>query len=448
MFKTLFIKLQNSKISVLGGFVYGGKNSRISDSSGQSLIEILIALAIGALMIGAASIGVAFMLRSTSTNQNLQSASGFMQEIVNKTRSFAGASWHDLYGLTKGADTHYFLSPSSTVLFAVEGKQGGFDNDVGSGLLGKWGFDEATGTIVYDETGSNNNGTMYDNPTRATSTCETGYCLDFNGNSYVKMLSSGNFLFSGDFTISFWENASGSARQHAFSLGNSAFSNNLDFDFNDTAGVSAYWNGSGSNNIQAGATGDYTDAKWHHILLTRNSSTLDLFIDGVSVGTSTYAGDIGTAGDTLTIGKLNSSSSYYWSGSIDEVRVYGRSLSSDEVYQLYNSRPFSRYFSVEDVCRTNDASSTISGVAPCGSGSFQDPSTEKITVTVEWISNGSTASTQTSDYITRWKNDVFEQTDWSGASGSDGPYTEPESVFSTSSNVDTNTQGTIRIHNL
>lgn len=415
---------------------------------GQSLIEILIALAIGALMIGAASIGVAFMLRSTSTNQNLQTASGFMQELVNKTHSFSESSWQNIYGLTKGTSTQYYLAPSSTLLFAVQGKEGELDNDVVSGMVGKWGLDEATGTYAYDGTGNNYTGTLYNAPTHATSTCEVGNCLSFDGSTqYVDMPGFSGMTAFARGTLAFWVYPTRWSNYDNMAGFQSAATNVNAIRIENSSGKvrAIFGNASGSYTDVLSKDTLTTDA-WHHVALTWDSasSTATLYLDG-SVGTSTIT-TWPSSYATFRIG--NAYLGRYFQGRMDDVRVYNRELSADEVHQINNSNPFSRYFSVEDVCRTNDASSTITGVAPCGSGSFQDPSTEKVTTVVEWPTRGSTASTQVFDYVTRWKNDVFEQTDWSGGSGSSGAYTEPGSVFSSSSNVDTGTQGTIRIHNL
>lgn len=97
-------------------------------------------------------------------------------------------------------------------------------------------------------------------------------------------------------------------------------------------------------------------------------------------------------------------------------------------------------FSVENVSR--DASDNI-----VTSGGTNDPSTQKITATVEWPAGGGTPKFQVFDYLTRWKNRVFNQNDWSGGSGQEGPLTEPNNRFASStSNIDTtSTLGVIKL---
>lgn len=84
---------------------------------------------------------------------------------------------------------------------------------------------------------------------------------------------------------------------------------------------------------------------------------------------------------------------------------------------------YARYFYVDDVWR-NLASDEI-----VASGGVSDPSTKKITIEYSW-QNGSGNITS---YITRRKNFVFHQTDWSGGPGQDGPITSPNFRFAASS---------------
>lgn len=426
----------------------GGKNSRAFSSSGQSLIEILIALAIGALIIGAATIGISFMLRSTSTNQNLQSAEGFMSDMVSKVRSYGGASWENIYGLTKGLSTTYYLAPSSTALFAVQGREGLFDNDVTNGLVGEWGFDEATGTVAYDMTGNNDNGTLVNVPTRATSTCEAGNCMSFYATSsnYISIPSTStlNFTTNGTFSISLWVDPSTlfSSWRRGIIMQENYLTSGFRLGFSN-GGAPMFWTTQSGGTLQLTSPQLLALNQWNYLVVTYNNQQAVLYLNGTQVASST--GTYVAGSNSVRIGAAVSE---YFSGLLDDVRYYNRALSATEVAQLYSGHPFTRYFSVEDACRTNDASSTISGTVPCPSGSLVDPSTEKITTTVTWPTSGNLGSIETEDYITRWQNDVFSQDNWSGGGGYDGPYTTPGTTFSSSSNVDTGTQGEIRIHGL
>jgi len=110
---------------------------------------------------------------------------------------------------------------------------------------------------------------------------------------------------------------------------------------------------------------------------------------------------------------------------------------------------YALFFSIENVCRSDDSSSTITGTAPCVSGSSDDPSTQKITSYAQWQAGGKTTQVTIFNYLTRWKNKVFKQTDWSGGGSQDGPITLENNKFSSSTNIDySTTTGAIRIQGL
>ncbi len=82
---------------------------------------------------------------------------------------------------------------------------------------------------------------------------------------------------------------------------------------------------------------------------------------------------------------------------------------------------YNRSFAIQNVCRLDDATRAITGItdsdgstATCvTSGGSHDPSTQKITVTVSWPEADPIVS---AEYITRWRNKVCVQSDWTGQS--------------------------------
>ncbi len=79
-------------------------------------------------------------------------------------------------------------------------------------------------------------------------------------------------------------------------------------------------------------------ACWQHLVLVRDNTRLRLFINGRAVGSATTADriDVDNSGDLL----LGSSTclsvgEQSFTGLLDEVRIYGRALSTEEVGELY-----------------------------------------------------------------------------------------------------------------
>mgnify|MGYP001611742244 CR=1 FL=1 len=118
----------------------------------------------------------------------------------------------------------------------------------------------------------------------------------------------------------------------------------------------------------------------------------------------------------------------------------GLAIASGTESSTIENITYTRYFTVENIRR--DASDNIveSG------GTWDDPSTQKITAVVQWPSGGQTREIAISEYFTRWRNKIFRQTDWSGGPGQTSTLAEPDNKFASSSNIDyTSSSGAIII---
>ncbi|MBI3045982.1 MAG: 6-bladed beta-propeller [Candidatus Harrisonbacteria bacterium] len=104
-----------------------------------------------------------------------------------------------------------------------------------------------------------------------------------------------------------------------------------------------------------------------------------------------------------------------------------------------NNNVYTVYFYIENVSR--NASGNIESVY---NALNDDPSTQKITGAASWSISGSSPIVTSEVYLTRWPNEVFRQTDWSGGAGQEGPITSVNNKFTSQTNVDfTTTSGSI-----
>jgi hypothetical protein len=97
-------------------------------------------------------------------------------------------------------------------------------------------------------------------------------------------------------------------------------------------------NDAGTNPYPTPSASISNGSAWHFLAGVRKTSApyLELYVDGVSVGTSdTNASGAITTDDSL-VGVNRASLSNYFSGSMDDVRIYNRALSADEIKRLYN----------------------------------------------------------------------------------------------------------------
>jgi hypothetical protein len=102
---------------------------------------------------------------------------------------------------------------------------------------------------------------------------------------------------------------------------------------------------------------------------------------------------------------------------------------------------YARSFTVENVNRDANGNIADSGT--------DDPSTQKITVTTSFNIGGEPITVSFIKYLSRHRNLIFRQTDWSGGPGEEGPLTVPNNRFATSTNIDsTSMPGAIKIQGL
>jgi hypothetical protein len=79
------------------------------------------------------------------------------------------------------------------------------------------------------------------------------------------------------------------------------------------------------------------DGDWHMIVGTYDTSGLQLYIDGEPKATDDTFGTYTASYWSMNIGRMEQGDRYYFDGAVDEVRIYERALSADEVQQLYCS---------------------------------------------------------------------------------------------------------------
>jgi hypothetical protein len=107
-----------------------------------------------------------------------------------------------------------------------------------------------------------------------------------------------------------------------------------------TGMVSTYFHINGGYQLVNLSMGSINENAWYHLAATFNGSNISIYLDGVLRNSTTVSpGTISTIAYNLTIG-ANSGATYieFFNGSIDDVRVFNRSLSSQQVLALYNNR--------------------------------------------------------------------------------------------------------------
>jgi hypothetical protein len=120
---------------------------------------------------------------------------------------------------------------------------------------------------------------------------------------------------------------------------------NIVDDFGTSMGAGKVLFGTGKNtpstDLTITSSITYNDNVWHHMIATRVRSTglLTLYMDGQQVATGTSGVQSLTTATNMRIGAIQINNNFF-SGSIANVQVYNRALSSSEVLQNYNAKKF------------------------------------------------------------------------------------------------------------
>lgn len=225
-------------------------------------------------------------------------------------------------------------------------------------LIGNWRFDEGSGFIAADSSGNGNNLNL----TGATwATGKVNSALDFKtGGVSVPGFTT---LSGHDITISAWVNwQKGDTTQwagDAFAAVGSTNNNqhlylrSLRYDGGDSI-----WNfvGDNGNKIWVGADNNYNDIwwssnaaintnEWHHVsvVYSNSNNTIKIYIDGVLDRSVTLDASLNLTND-FYVGTDGWGSSFY--GLIDELSLYNKALSAQEITDMYNNQNSEQQFSV------------------------------------------------------------------------------------------------------
>jgi hypothetical protein len=201
------------------------------------------------------------------------------------------------------------------------------------GMVGYWKLDEASGVAAADSSGSGANGTVNGTPTWSYGRIQNG--LKFDGNTSVGI--TGLFGKPRNVTIAAWAKLTAADTNGAevISLGDS-FAIRLD----DSGTAKAFfYNGTSWTGVPF--TQMYAGSGWHHFaaVFDDDHDYCKLYVDGVEKANLATVGSIAyTLNQDTTIGRHgNGSTTFDFTGTIDDVRVYARALCPADIMQLYGS---------------------------------------------------------------------------------------------------------------
>jgi len=175
-----------------------------------------------------------------------------------------------------------------------------------------------------------------------------------------------------EYTLAFWLKGdfdyTGSDNRCILDLSGS---NSIQFFKHPTANWKWNFDSGDDLTLTGGATAVPNDGAFHHICITRNSSSLyTIYVDGTSKGSLTQTLNINSgSSQNLHLGAYSDYDGEYWKGSIDDVGLWSRVLTTTEISDLVNN---------------TETSPTV---------------TDDLTSDLGWVANGTGNGYNASDYI-------------------------------------------------
>jgi hypothetical protein len=225
------------------------------------------------------------------------------------------------------------IVPGSTAVFAL----GAGDPD--AGLVAWWPFDEASGTIAVDASGSGRTGFLAGGVTWTADPA-----LSFDG--IDDRVEAGSFDVAGEaLTLAAWiypeglgncsasdcrilSKSTGTAEGDHFFMLSTISSGGAKLRFRLKTG--------GVTTTLIATNGELPENQWLHAAAVYDGAKMELFLDGVSVGSASKSGALSQdPGVPVWIGgNPDGATSKPWRGRIDDVRIYDRALSAAELAAL------------------------------------------------------------------------------------------------------------------
>ena len=223
------------------------------------------------------------------------------------------------------------------------------------GPVGWWKFDECQGSTAFDSSGFNNHGNIsigQSGTQNSIGTCQIGTSaawtngasgkinssINFDGSDdYITINDSPNIRFNtNDFSITAWvKHASNlnSIHRGIFTKGNTStggFSLYINYDTRKLRFIN-------QNSITIDSNQIIADNSWHHVVASRNSNDLILYVDGKLDNSSPgYFSDLNLNNSATALIGLRDGNRYF-NGQIDDIRIYNYALTDEQVKTVYNN---------------------------------------------------------------------------------------------------------------
>jgi hypothetical protein len=206
-------------------------------------------------------------------------------------------------------------------------------------LVAHWKFDEGSGNVVKDSSGHNNQGMVFG--ATWSSQCVSGSCLSFDGkNDYIEIPSSASLSPSDAITVEMWVRPSAETGGNVYLLNKrQSYLIHHTRKFTKTPRFYVF-------NAATSESSDFLRLpldQWSHLTGTYDKNNpknnLNSYLNGVLADPKpadrvTFSGSIRQNDNKIYIGAYGSTTGFF-KGIIDEVKIYNKSLKAQEIADHY-----------------------------------------------------------------------------------------------------------------
>ncbi|MCO4754552.1 MAG: LamG domain-containing protein [Bacteriovoracaceae bacterium] len=288
---------------------------------------------------------------------NTTLSGGDVVEIFNRQKQKYGASYESpVFNLGSSVSwTNLMFKtplPFMKEITAVNGSESTVDypsivGDLSSGLVGYWPINESvansvSGEDIRDHSTYGNHGNFENSPEFVQGhVFSNALKFDRTNDDALNFGSSPSLDFTGDFTVSFWMKASSYPNvSQDYLIGKGDYNDNgWVIGFIGTAGACGSLDGAlyladGTASYKVCSSKALPLNQWINVQMVYSGTTVTFYVNG-----EVYANQTGINipfNDTLDlIAGKRSANSWHYSGLMDEIAIWNRALTSDELNQLY-----------------------------------------------------------------------------------------------------------------
>lgn len=213
--------------------------------------------------------------------------------------------------------------------------------------VGRWHLDEIQGNTTPDSSGNGLDGTVSQLVSAMSGRFGNAVSLTApsRGSSAIVVTGSKS-LEPKELTVLAWVKRSGAPPTYRYVIAKGARAcqaASYALYTGGTGGLAFYVDDGSQARLSPDAGPGLWDGDWHAVAGRYDGSRVRLFVDGREIGDGTpFSGDISYSGadpSTLVFGTYPATScgDYGWSGALDEVQIYPRALSVEEIRQLQSA---------------------------------------------------------------------------------------------------------------